>query len=107
MLRRANVDRTLMKDIVKKQITLFGHVIMKEELENLVVTGFIEKKRARGRQRDTYLTYLQNINRMTPIELIHLAYESMSGYSCPNSSLHQYDMTHNDDDITQTNSTKE
>ena len=42
VLRRANVDRTLMKDIVKRQIDFFGHVIKKEELENLVV--FIEGK---------------------------------------------------------------
>ena len=53
VIRRTNVDRTLMKDIVKKQIQFFGHVIMKED--NLVVTGFIEGKRARGRQRETQL----------------------------------------------------
>ena len=75
VLRRAKVDRTLMKDIVKRKMEFFGHVIRKEELENLVVTGFIEGKRARGRQRETYLTYLQNMKGMTPIELIHLAYE--------------------------------
>ena len=33
-LHRANIDRTLMKDIVKKQMEFFGHVIRKEELEN-------------------------------------------------------------------------
>ena len=68
VLRRTNVDRTLIKDIVKRQMEFFGHVIRKEELENFVVTGFIEGKRARVRQRQIYLTYL-------PIELIHLAYE--------------------------------
>ena len=88
VLRRANIDRTLMKDIVKRQMEFFRHVIGKGELENSVVTGFIEGKRAKGRQRDTHLTYLQ---KMTPIELIHLFYESdatfstrvMSGYICP------------------------
>ena len=75
VLRRANVDRTLVKDIVKRQMKLFGHVIRKEELEKFVVTGFIKGKRARGRQRETYLTYLQKMKGMTPIELIHLAYE--------------------------------
>ena len=73
VLRRANLDRTMMKDIVKRKMEFFGHVIRKEECENLVVTGFIEGKRARGRQRETYL---QKIKGMTPIELIHLA----SGY---------------------------
>ena len=61
VLRRANVDRTLKKDIVKRQMEFFGHVIRKEEWENFMVTGFIEGKRARGRQRETYLTYLQNM----------------------------------------------
>ena len=67
VLRRANVDRTLMKYIVKRQMELFGQIIRKEELENLVVTGFIEGKRARGRQRETYLTYLRTIKGMTSI----------------------------------------
>ena len=56
VIRRTNVDRTLMKDIVKKQIQFFGHVIMKEELENLVVTGFIEgKKSQRTSEGDTIM----------------------------------------------------
>ena len=72
---RANGDRTPMKDIVKRQMEFFGHVIIKEEMENLVVTGFIVGKRARGRRRETYLTYMQQIKGMTPIKLIHLACE--------------------------------
>ena len=45
-----------MKDRVKRQMEFFGHVIRKEELENLVVTGFILEPEA---VRDKYLTYLQ------------------------------------------------
>ena len=67
VLRRAKVDRTLVKDIVKRPMEFIGHVIRKEELENFVVTGFIEGKRARGRQKETYLTYLQKMKGMTPI----------------------------------------
>ena len=72
ILRRANVDSTLMKDIVKRQMKFFGHIIRKEKLENLVVTGSIEGKRARERQRETYL---QTMKGMMPIEKIHLVYE--------------------------------
>ena len=75
VLRRAKVGRTLMTDIVKKQMEFFGHVIRKEELEILVVTGFIIGKIARGRQGETYLTYLQMMKGITPIELIQLTYE--------------------------------
>ena len=39
VLRRANVDRTLMKEIVKRQIKFFGHVIRKEELALLLTKG--------------------------------------------------------------------
>ena len=98
VLRRANVDRTLIKDIVKRQIELFGHVIRKEELENLLVTGFIEGKRVRGRQRKTYLTYLQKMKGMTPIELIHLSNERDVWLQLSKYHLRQYDMAHNDDD---------
>ncbi len=75
VLERANVDRSLLKDIVQRQMKFFGHVIRKGELENLAVTGFVEGKRARGRQRETYLTYLHKMKEKTPTELIHLAYE--------------------------------
>ena len=53
----------------------FGHVIRKEEMENLVVMGFVEGKRALGRQRYPYLTDLQKRKNLTPMELIHFAYE--------------------------------
>ena len=52
VLHRATVDRTPRKD-----------------------TGFIEGKRARGGQRETYLIYLHMMKGMKPIERIHLAYE--------------------------------
>ena len=45
-----------MKDIVKRQIEFFGHVIRKEELENLVVTGFNIHRREKSQmtsKRDT------------------------------------------------------
>ena len=31
----------------------------KEEMENLVTTGYVEGNRARCRQRETYLAYMQ------------------------------------------------
>ena len=58
--------------MVNRQVKLFGHVMRKEEMENLETTGYVEGKRVRGRQRETYLTYLQKMKEKTPIELIHL-----------------------------------
>ncbi len=73
VFQRAKVRKELMKDIVRRQMSFLGHTLRKDELENLVVTGYIEGKRARGRQRETYLTYLNKMKKRTPTELIHMA----------------------------------
>jgi len=98
VLHRTNLQRTLMKDIVRRQMAFFGHIIRKEEIENLVVTGYVEGKRAKGRQRETFLTYLHKMKGKKLTELIHLAtLRELSGYRCPNSSLHLQDIAENDE----------
>ena len=59
--RRMNTSTSLLIDIVHRQLTFLGHILRKGELENLVVTGFVDGKRDRGRQRETFLTYLSKI----------------------------------------------
>ena len=54
--RRLNTSTSLLVDSVHKQLTFLGHVLRKGELENLVVPGFVDGKRDRGRQRETFLT---------------------------------------------------
>ena len=68
-----------MKDIVKTQMEFFGHVIRMEELKNFVVTGFIEGKRARRRQIETYLTHLQKICLVTVVQIA--AYVNMTWHT--------------------------
>ena len=46
ILRRANSGRTLMKIIYKQQLKFVGHVLRKGELENLMLNGKIEGKKA-------------------------------------------------------------
>ena len=48
--RRMNTPRSLLIDIVHRQLTFLGHILRKGELENLVVTGFVDSKRVRGQQ---------------------------------------------------------
>ena len=43
--------RTLVNDIGKKKETLFGHVMRRRALEHLAITGHINGRRSRGRQR--------------------------------------------------------
>ena len=71
--RRMNIKQSLLVDIVRRQMSFLGHVLRKEEMEHLVVTGFIDGKRARGRQRETFLTYLGKFTNKPPMELLRLA----------------------------------
>jgi len=74
VLEMAGTDRTLMNTIRKRQLEFLGHVIRKKEMEHLTLTGKIEGKRSRGRQRRTLLDSLVEI---TPdkrkLDFIHLA----------------------------------
>ena len=72
VFRRANTKRKLLSEMVNRQVKFFGHVVRKEQMENLVTTGYVEGKRSRSRLRETYLTYLQKMKEQTPIKLIHL-----------------------------------
>ena len=44
--------------MIRRQMTLLGHVIRKDELEKLLLTGYGEGARDRGKQRETFLTFL-------------------------------------------------
>ena len=62
----------LLRGIVRRQLSFIGHVLRKDELENLVVTGFVDGKRTRGRQRDTFLTYLGKMKQILPMKLLQM-----------------------------------
>ena len=69
--RRMNIKQLLLVDIVRRQMSFLEHVLRKEEMEHFVVTGFVDGKRARGRQRETFLTYL--FTNKPSMELLRLA----------------------------------
>ena len=71
--RRMNIKQSLLVDIARRQMSFLGHVLRKEEMENLVVTGFVDGKRARGRQRKTFITYFGKFTNKPPMELLRLA----------------------------------
>ena len=60
----------LLKSIKIRQMRFLGHVIRKEKLEHQSLTGLIPGKRARGRQRQTYLQQFAK----SPTALIEGAY---------------------------------
>ena len=58
VLQRANTSRNLLKLIVNKQIRFVGHIMRKSQLEAIALTGMIEGKTARGRQRKTFMDWI-------------------------------------------------
>ena len=48
ILQMANETRTLIKDIRKRQSDLFGHIIRKEQIENIVITGKFQEGETGG-----------------------------------------------------------
>ena len=58
VLQRANTSRNLLKVIVSRQIRFVGHVMRKNQLEAVALTWMIEGKRARGRQRKTFMDWI-------------------------------------------------
>ena len=54
-------------------MTFLGHVIRKDELEKVVLTGYVEGTRDRGKRRETFLTYLSKQKGIKPNEMIRPA----------------------------------
>ena len=73
VLQRAGSKRKLLCNIRKRQLEFLGYVMRKEEIENLVVTGKIDDKRDRGRQRMTSVKSLFNWMNASPIKIIQTA----------------------------------
>ena len=49
VLAKAGTRRKLVETIGKRQLQFVGHVLRKEELEDVAMTGKVKGKRARGR----------------------------------------------------------
>ena len=58
VLQRAEMDRKMICEIRRKQMKFIGHVVRKDGLEVLALTGKVQGKRSRGRKRMFGLTSL-------------------------------------------------
>ena len=71
VLTVANVKQKMLETIKNRKMTFLGHVMRRKGVENLSLTGKMEGKRARGRQRMTYLSNIKEwTNRTNGNELI-------------------------------------
>ena len=55
ILQMMNTERELLRRIRGRQMESLGHVMRREEIENICLTGRIEGTRARGRQREKFM----------------------------------------------------
>ncbi|XP_063611050.1 uncharacterized protein LOC134784809 [Penaeus indicus] len=60
VFRRAGVNRKLICDLRGRQMRFLGHVMRKDDIESLALTGKIEGKRSRGRRRFTWMSSLRS-----------------------------------------------
>ena len=58
VLSIAGTERKLIQAIRRRQLQFLGHILRKQELEDVALTGKIEGKRERGKQRLTYISRL-------------------------------------------------
>ena len=58
VLEMSGQERSLIKTIRKRQMKFVGHIYRKREIEHLSMTGRIDGRRSRGRQRETYIDSL-------------------------------------------------
>ena len=65
--------KALLGDIVRRQLSFLGHVLRNDELEKFVVTVYVDGKRARDRQRETFLTFIGKMKHKLPMELLQMA----------------------------------
>ena len=69
-MSRAGTKRELMMTIRQRQLIFLGHVMRKDELENVVLTGKLEGTRNRGRKRLTYISSLSKCLDLSNTELL-------------------------------------
>ena len=80
--RRMNTKQSLLVDIVRQQMNLLGHVLRKEEMEHLVVTSFVDGKRACGMQRETFSPTSANLQTNHQWNCYDLQRTKLFGLSC-------------------------
>jgi len=76
VLAKANAKRTIMRTIKSRKIRFLGHVMRRNGPENLAITGKIKGKRARGRQRMTFINNIKEwTNTSNANDVLHAAYD--------------------------------
>jgi hypothetical protein len=70
VLNRMATTRNLIITVRRRQMSFFGHVMRNKEIENFSISGKIEGKRCRGRQRITYTKSLSECMKIEETAMI-------------------------------------
>ena len=73
VLAKTGTSKKLVESMRKRQLQFLGLFLWKEELEDVAITGKIEGKRARGRQRLTFISSLSHWMKINEKEIIRTA----------------------------------
>ena len=75
ILDEIDKERELLENIRRRQLRFLGHVIRRDQLENLSLTGRVEGSRGRGRPRLKYMDSLKKIvgNGMSAVQIIQMS----------------------------------
>ena len=72
-LSKTQKSRMILRDIETRQFKFFGHVIRKCDLEETILSGYINGNRSRGRSRKTYLDDISEKLKRSRAECIRIA----------------------------------
>ena len=81
VLRRIGAKRSLLHKIRKRQLEFLGHAMRKEGLEEQILTGMIEGKRSRGRQRLKYIECLGKWMNVESTDLLRTTKDVLKGHA--------------------------
>ena len=73
VLSKTQKSRMILRDIERRQFKFFGHVIRKCDLEETILSGYINGNRSRGRSRKTYLDDISEKLKRSRTECIRIA----------------------------------
>ena len=71
VLKQTCQVRQLLNTIKNRQLQFLGHITGQENLEQILIIGRINAKRARGRQRYKYLNQLKTYTKLNTEDLLH------------------------------------
>src|SRR3984893_15952522 len=73
VLNRMATTRIILNTARNRQMSFFGHVMRNNEIENIIISGKIEGKRCKRRQRITYTKSLSEWMNVEEVEMIRFA----------------------------------